>query len=185
MGTAPDKGTVPPFRVLGIDPGLTATGYGVIEVEGPRHSLVESGTIRPGRGGDVGTRLRHIVDGILDVIGRCGPGTAAVEDIFHHKNARSALALGQARGAAIVAAASAGLPVFEYSALQVKQAVVGYGRAEKGQVQKMLPALLHMEVPPASPDAADAVAVAYCHAGHAGTAARSCGLPAGVRRGRR
>lgn len=153
-------------------------------MEGGRHSLVEAGTIKPDRSGDIGARLRHISDGILDVIGRCGPAAAAVENVFHHKNAKSALMLGQARGAAIVAASSAGLPVFEYSALQVKQAVVGYGKAEKGQVQKMLPALLEKYTPPGSADAADAIAVAYCHSGHAGTAARTC-LPAGMRRGRR
>jgi len=173
------------FRILGIDPGLTATGYGVIEVEGSRHSVVETGTVRPGKG-DLGVRLRRINDSLLDVIGRCGPEAAAVEDIFYHKNARSALMLGQARGAAIVAAAAAGLPVFEYSALQVKQAVVGYGKAEKRQVQKMLPSLMTMTGEPDSADAADALAVAYCHAGHAVTAtARRCALPAGTRRGRR
>ncbi len=173
------------FRVLGIDPGLTATGYGIIEVDGRRHSVVESGTVRSGKG-DLGVRLRRINDALLDVIGRCGPEAAAVEDIFHHKNARSALMLGQARGAAILAAAAAGLPVFEYSALQVKQAVVGYGKAEKQQVQKMLPSLMTMTEEPDSADAADALAVAFCHAGHAVTArARRCALPAGARRGRR
>jgi crossover junction endodeoxyribonuclease RuvC len=173
------------FRVLGIDPGLTATGYGIIEVDGRRHSVVESGTVRSGKG-DLGVRLRRINDALLDVIGRCGPEAAAVEDIFHHKNARSALMLGQARGAAILAAAAAGLPVFEYSALQVKQAVVGYGKAEKQQVQKMLPSLMTMTEEPDSADAADALAVAFCHAGHAVTArARRGALPAGARRGRR
>ena len=167
-------------RILGIDPGLTATGYGVIEVEGSRHSVVESGTIRSGKG-DIGVRLRRINDGILDVVGRCGPEAAAVEDIFLHKNARSALKLGQARGAAILAAAAAGLPVFEYTALQVKQAVVGYGQAEKSQVQKMLPSLMKMTEKPSSADAADALAIAYCHSGHAATAkARGCAVPAGA-----
>jgi crossover junction endodeoxyribonuclease RuvC len=170
-------------RILGIDPGLTATGYGVIEVEGSRCRVVESGTIRSGKG-DLGVRLRRINDALLDVIGRCGPEAAAVEDVFHHKNVRSALMLGQARGAAVLAAAAAGLPVFEYSALQVKQAVVGYGKAEKEQVQKMLPSLMTMEEKPATADAADALAVAFCHSGHAATA-RSCALPAGTRRGRR
>jgi len=167
-----EKSSVPVFRVLGVDPGLTATGYGVIEVEGRRHRALESGTIKPGRGGDIGVRLRRICDGLMDVIGRCSPGAAAFEDIFYHKNPKSALMLGQARGAAILAAAAAGLPVFEYSALQVKQAVVGYGRAEKSQVQKMLPSLIVIETPPDSLDAADAVAVAYCHAVHAVTAGK-------------
>lgn len=165
-----ENSSVTVFRVLGIDPGLTATGYGVIEVEGRRYRALESGTIKPGRGGDIGVRLRRIGDGLMDVIGRCGPEAAAFEDIFYHKNPKSALLLGQARGAAVLAAAAAGLPVFEYSALQVKQAVVGYGRAEKSQVQKMLSSLVVIETPPDSPDAADAVAVAYCHAVHAVTA---------------
>jgi crossover junction endodeoxyribonuclease RuvC len=149
---------------------MTATGYGLLEVRGRRSTLIESGTIRPGRSGDLGARLRRICDGLLDVIGRTAPEAAAFESIFHHKNPKTALILGQARGAAVVAAASAGLPVFEYSALQVKQAVVGYGKAEKSQVQKMLPNLVAMSDPPASADAADAVAVAFCHAGHALTA---------------
>lgn len=183
MGTR-KAGTVPLFRVLGIDPGLSATGYGILEVEGSRSMVVESGTIRPGRG-DLGTRLRRIYREVRDVIGRCRPGAAAFEDIFIHKNVRSTLLLGQARGVAILAAAEYDIPVFEYTALQVKQAVVGYGRAGKEQVQKMLPSLLTMTSPPDSPDAADALAVAFCHAGHAGTSARRhVVLPAGARRGR-
>ena len=109
-----------------------------------------------------------------------------MEDVFLHKNARSALKLGQARGAAILAAAAAGLPVFEYTALQVKQAVVGYGKAEKAQVQKMLPSLMKMTEQPGSADAADALAIAYCHSGHAATArARGCAVPAGAEGRRR
>jgi crossover junction endodeoxyribonuclease RuvC len=175
------KGLPPSFRVLGVDPGLTATGYGVIEVNGSRMAVTESGTIRSGRG-DLGERLHRINAGLRDAIARCEPSAAAFEEIFHHKNARSALMLGHARGAAILAAAEAGLPVFEYSALQVKQAVVGYGRAEKAQVQKMLPHLVTMTAAPDSADAADALAIAYyCGAVSGGKTA----LPAGTRRGRR
>jgi crossover junction endodeoxyribonuclease RuvC len=179
------KGAAPSLRVLGVDPGLTATGYGVIEVNSGRMAVVESGTIRSGRG-DLGERLHRINAGLNDVISRCEPTAAAFEGVFHHKNVRSAIMLGHARGAAILAAGSAGLPVFEYSPLQVKQAVVGYGRAEKAQVQKMLPHLVTMTVAPNSADAADALAIAYCHTGHAGAAAGGkSALPAGARRGRR
>lgn len=179
------KGAPPSFRVLGVDPGLTATGYGVIEVNGRRMTVTESGTIRSGRG-DLGQRLHRINAGLRDVIARCEPAAAAFEGIFHHKNARSALMLGHARAAAILAAGSVGLPVFEYSALQVKQAVVGYGRAEKAQVQKMLPHLVTITTAPDSADAADALAVAYCHTGHCGaTSGGKPALPAGTRRGRR
>ena len=179
------KGPAPSFRVLGVDPGLTATGYGVIEVKVSRMAVVESGTIRSGRG-DLGERLHRINSGLRDVIARCEPSSSAFEEIFHHKNARSALMLGHARGAAILAAGSVGLPVFEYSALQVKQAVVGYGRAEKAQVQKMLPHLVTITTAPDSADAADALAVAYCHTGHCGAlSGGKTTLPAGTRRGRR
>jgi crossover junction endodeoxyribonuclease RuvC len=179
------KGAAPSFRVLGVDPGLTATGYGVIEVNGNRMAVTESGTIRSGRG-DLGERLHRINTGIRDVIDRCEPTAAAFEGIFHQKNARSAIMLGHARAAAILAAGSAGLPVFEYTPLQVKQAVVGYGRAEKAQVQKMLPHLVTMTTPPDSADAADALAVAYCHTGHCGASSGGkTTLPAGMRRGRR
>lgn len=167
-----------PRRILGIDPGLNATGYAILEVAGTSYRAVETGTIKPPKGGDIGERLRHINDALFDVIARMGPEEAAVENIFHHKNAKSALLLGQARGAAILAAAAAGLPVFEYSALQVKQAVAGYGRAAKEQIQKVLPAIVKIAAPFDSADAADALAVAFCHSGHMKSPARQrCGPP--------
>ncbi len=150
------------MRVLGIDPGSRITGYGIVEQKGTRLVHVDNGAIFTDRAGDFPGRLKIIFDGLSDVIRDYSPDAVAVENIFFSTNVQSALKLGQARGAAIVAAVSAGLPVAEYTALQVKQAVVGQGRAEKGQVQKMLKVLLGLpEV--AQADASDALAVAVCH----------------------
>ena len=148
--------------VLGIDPGSRITGYGIVEQVGNRLVHIDNGAIFTDAAADFPGRLKKIFDGLLDVIAKYQPGQVAVENIFFATNPQSALKLGQARGAAIVAAVHCGLPVFEYSALQVKQAVVGQGRAEKGQVQKMLKALLGLpEI--AQADASDALAVAICH----------------------
>lgn len=148
--------------VLGIDPGSRITGYGIIEQQGNRLVHVDNGAIFTDSAKDFAGRLKQIFDGLTAVIAHFHPDEAAVENIFFSTNVQSALKLGQARGVAIVAAVNAGLPVAEYTALQVKQAVVGQGRAEKGQVQKMLKALLGLpEV--AQADASDALAVAVCH----------------------
>ncbi len=148
--------------VLGIDPGSRITGYGIVKMSGNRLIHVDNGAIFTDSATDFAGRLKTIFDGLLEIIAEFGPDQVAIENIFFSTNAQSALKLGQARGAAIVAAVHSGLPVSEYSALQVKQAVVGQGRAEKGQVQKMLKVLLGLpEVPQA--DAADALAVAICH----------------------
>ncbi len=148
--------------VLGIDPGSRITGYGIVEQVGNRLVHIDNGAIFTDAAADFPGRLKKIFDGLLEVIAKYQPGQVAVENIFFATNPQSALKLGQARGAAIVAAVHCGLPVFEYSALQVKQAVVGQGRAEKGHVQKMLKALLSLpEI--AQADASDALAVAICH----------------------
>ena len=150
------------MRVLGIDPGSRITGYGIVEQEGNRLVHVDNGAIFTDSAADFPGRLKRIFDGICAVIAEFRPDEVAVENIFFSTNVQSALKLGQARGAAIVAAVHACLPVAEYTALQVKQAVVGQGRAEKGQVQKMLKALLGLpEI--AQADASDALAVAVCH----------------------
>jgi crossover junction endodeoxyribonuclease RuvC len=148
--------------VLGIDPGSRITGYGIVEQQGTRLVHLDNGAIFTDRAGDFPGRLKRIFDGLTAVITEYRPDEAAVENIFFATNVQSALKLGQARGAAIVAAVHAGLPVAEYTALQVKQAVVGQGRAEKEQVQKMIKALLGLpEI--AQTDASDALAVAVCH----------------------
>lgn len=150
------------MRVLGIDPGSRITGYGIVEQSGSRLVHVDNGAIFTDSAADFPGRLKRIFDGLLTVIAEYRPDEAAVENIFLATNVQSALKLGQARGAAIVAAVQAGLPVAEYSALQVKQAVVGQGRAEKSQVQRMLKVLLGLpEI--AQADASDALAVAVCH----------------------
>jgi len=150
------------MRVLGIDPGSRITGYGIVDQLGNRLVHVDNGAIFTDKAADFAGRLKRIFDGLTEVIAEYHPDEVAVENIFFSTNVQSALKLGQARGAAIVAAVHAGLPVAEYTALQVKQAVVGQGRAEKGQVQKMLKILLGLpEI--AQEDASDALAVAVCH----------------------
>ena len=147
-------------RILGIDPGSRVTGYGVIEVVPGRNRHVASGCIRVA-GDDMAGRLRRIVEGLREVSARYAPNELAIERVFVNRNAESALKLGQARGAALVAMPD--IPVFEYAATRVKQATTGSGRASKSQVQSMVRVLLSLpETPPA--DEADALAVALCHA---------------------
>ena len=151
------------MRVLGIDPGSRITGYGIIDKEGNRLVHVDNGAIFTDSHRDFPMRLQRIYRGLTEIIAQYQPDAVAVENIFFATNVQSALKLGQARGAAIVAGVNAGLPVFEYTALQVKQAVVGHGRADKQQVQKMLKVLLNLpEI--AQEDASDALATAVCHA---------------------
>lgn len=150
-------------RILGIDPGLRVTGFGVIDRIGNKLVYVSSGCIKTGEGGELPGRLKIIVDGIAEVVALHGPQQSAVEKVFVNVNPQSTLLLGQARGAAISALVIAGLPVAEYTALQVKQAVVGHGKAAKEQVQAMVVRLLQLAGDPAA-DAADALACAICHA---------------------
>jgi crossover junction endodeoxyribonuclease RuvC len=150
------------FRVLGIDPGSQVTGYGVVEEGGKGLRCVEYGEIKPVKGVAFSACLQTICGGIQAVIRRTEPEALAIENIFYGKNIRSLIKQGHVRGVAILAAAESGVPVYEYSPLEIKKAVVGYGRAEKGQVQMMVRAILKLaELPP--PDAADALAVAICH----------------------
>jgi crossover junction endodeoxyribonuclease RuvC len=149
-------------KILGIDPGLQVTGFGVIEKNGNRLGYVTSGCVRSGRG-ELAVRLRTLLEGLNEVIAAHRPDAVVVEKVFVNVNPQSTLALGQARGTAICAAVLAGHPVAEYTALQVKQAVVGNGHANKEQVQHMVKRLLALAGDP-SPDAADALACAICHA---------------------
>ena len=172
------------MRILGIDPGLRATGFGVIEADGPRLTYVASGVIRIATG-PLPPRLKTIHDGIGEVIREYRPDVAVAEIVFVNVNPQSTLLLGQARGAAITALVVAGLAVHEYTALQVKQAVVGYGRAAKSQVQAMVQRLLRLPGQP-STDAADALACAICHANAGGLAAAAQGTsPLAARMGMR
>jgi crossover junction endodeoxyribonuclease RuvC len=149
-------------RILGIDPGLQVTGFGVVDKNGQRLAYVASGCVKSGRG-ELAARLKTLLEGLAEVIVAHRPEQVVVEKVFVNVNPQSTLALGQARGAAICAAVLAGLPVAEYTALQVKQAVVGNGQAGKPQVQHMVKRLLALAGDP-SPDAADALACAICHA---------------------
>jgi len=151
-----------PIRILGIDPGLRITGFGVIDKEGQKLHYVASGCIKT-PDGELPERLKNILNSLGEVIAQHRPQQVSVEKVFVNVNPQSTLLLGQARGAAICAAVLANLQVAEYTALQVKQAVVGNGHAKKEQVQLMVQRLLSLSGIP-SPDAADALACAICHA---------------------
>ncbi len=152
------------MRVLGIDCGTERTGYGVIDSDGRSHALVEAGVVKTDVGEPLEMRLLTIARGLREVISRFRPEAAAVEQVFHAANAKTALKLAHARGAALLTVAEAGLELGEYSPLEVKTSVVGYGRAEKSQVQMMVASLLGLARPLDSEDASDAAAVAICHA---------------------
>ena len=153
----------PRVRILGIDPGLRITGFGVIDKTGNSLSYVTSGCIKTRAEGDLAQRLKTILDGLAEVIAANRPDQVAIEKVFVNTNPQSTLLLGQARGTAICAAVLQALPVNEYTALQIKQAVTGHGKAAKVQVQDMVKRLLRLAGDP-SPDAADALACAVCHA---------------------
>jgi crossover junction endodeoxyribonuclease RuvC len=150
-------------RVLGIDCGTERTGYGVIESDGVRHSMIDAGVIKTDARQPLATRLLAIRDELRTIVERHSPDCAAVEDVFHAVNARSALKLAHVRGVALLLAAESRLPLGEYSPMEVKMSVVGYGRAEKAQVQLMVKSLMSLDrqLPE---DASDAIAVAICHA---------------------
>jgi crossover junction endodeoxyribonuclease RuvC len=152
------------MRVLGIDCGTERTGYGVIASDGREHRLVAAGVIRTRADAPLQTRLLEIARGLREVIREHQPEAVAVEQVFHAANTKTALKLAHVRGVALLAAAEAGLELGEYSPLEIKSSVVGYGRAEKSQVQRMVGSLLALDQPIASEDACDALAAAICHA---------------------
>jgi len=154
----------PPMRVLGIDCGTELTGFGIIDSDGCAHRIVAAGTIRTSPRDPLPARLARIAAGLRSVIRDHAPGSAAVEEVFHAVNVKSALKLAHARGVALLVLAEADLPCGEYSALEIKVSVVGYGRAEKHQVQFMVRSLLGPGAHTDSTDACDALAVAVCHA---------------------
>lgn len=162
-------------RILGIDPGSRTTGYGVVETSAHGLRYVASGCIRVQEAGGFPARLKQIFDGVLEVVALYQPTQVAIEQVFMHRNADSALKLGQARGAAICAAMHRDLPVHEYAARQVKQALVGVGGADKEQVQHMVKILLGIrgDMPL---DASDALAIGLCHCHYQQTASRLAGV---------
>ena len=164
--------------MFGIDPGSERTGYGCVETDGRRHHLVTCGAIAASAGDSFPARLARIHRELLARLAECRPELVVVENVFYAANARSALKLGHARGVAILAAVEAGCEVLEYTPAEVKRAVVGYGRADKRQVQQMIKLLLGLEKAPTPHDAADALAVAICHV-HSRSGIRDSGF--GVR----
>jgi crossover junction endodeoxyribonuclease RuvC len=174
-------------RVFGIDPGCERTGYGCVETDGSRHRIVLCGAITAPAIEPLPDKLHRIHTQLARLLAECRPASVAIENLFFSVNVRSALKLGHARGVAMLAAVEAGLPVFEYTPAEVKRGVVGYGRADKAQVQQMVRVLLGLDIVPSPHDAADALAIAICHV-HAspGFAAADAdglrrGKPAGTR----
>jgi len=159
------------IRVLGLDPGLRVTGWGVVSVEGNRLRAVADGTIRVPVDGSLADRLARLYRGLEEVLAAYAPDEAAIEETFVNRNPASALKLGQARGIVLLAPAIAGVPVHEYAANLIKKSLVGTGHATKDQVAMMVRTLLP-GASPATADAADALAVAVCHAHHRGALAR-------------
>lgn len=151
------------MRILGIDPGIRCTGYGLISIDSGQPHLVDYGTIKPPPAATMGERLAVIYDDLAQLIDMTHPDEFAIEEAFHGVNARSALILGQSRGAALVCAAHHHLPIGQYAPRRVKIATTGSGRATKEQVQYMVQRILGIDQPPTPLDASDALAVAICH----------------------
>ena len=171
------------MRVLGVDCGSELTGYGVVEQRNGRAlACLSAGVIRLGARDQLPRRLARVYEALCDVIRAHRPDVVAIEEVFYALNAKSALKLGHVRGVAMLAAAAQGLEVAEYAPLAIKSAVVGYGKAEKSQVQQMVKRLLNLDEAPEPPDVADALAIAICHLHTAATLERQA---AGGRRTRR
>jgi len=151
-------------RILGIDPGSSVTGFGVIAIEGGRLSLVEAGALRLKKSEHLPLRLREAADRLGEVIARHRPDEACLETVFQHLNVRSALVLAHVRGALMVELTRGGIPLHEYTPLEIKKALVGYGHADKEQVRVMVGKLLRLRTLPRPTDVSDALAVAVCHA---------------------
>lgn len=150
--------------IIGIDPGFAITGYGVLEYLGNKFRVIDVGVISTEAGEEFSGRLLSICNVLDDLINKYNPDAMAVEELFFNTNVKTAIKVGHGRGVALLSAAKAGVKVYEYTPLQVKQSVVGYGRAKKEQVQQMVKVLLNLEKIPKPDDAADALAVAICHA---------------------
>ena len=161
--------------VMGLDPGVASTGFGVVRVAGGRMSAVDGGVIEAPPGEPTEMRLARIHDELAQLIDWHEPAALALEDVYFGKNVRSAIGVGQARGVALLTAAERGIACFDYTPQAVKMAVCGTGAAAKEQVQRMVGTLLGLPQPPESDHAADALAVAICHSAHAGTARAMAG----------
>ena len=153
------------MRILGIDPGYAIMGYGVIDMKGNRFSVCNYGAVTTLAGMEMPDRLKCLYSGLMEVIEEHRPDVVSIEELFFNKNTKTAIMVAQARGVIILACANSGVEIYEYTPLQIKQALVGYGRAEKTQVQQMVKTLLNLEEIPKPDDVADALAAAVCH-GH-------------------
>ena len=151
------------MRIVGIDPGLRCTGYGIIDIKGKQPVVVQFGTIRTNSNDSFAHRLQTVYDDVAEVLDQYTPTEYAIEEAFYSKNARTALQLGHVRGVAMLAAVHEGIPVTEYSAKKIKLAITGRGGASKEQVQFMVTRLLKLREPPEPIDASDALACALCH----------------------
>ncbi|MCR5481510.1 MAG: crossover junction endodeoxyribonuclease RuvC [Clostridia bacterium] len=173
------------MRILGIDPGYAIMGYGVIEKKGNHFKPIGFGSVTTDADMEMSMRLKHLYNSLMEIIAHYEPDVVSIEELFFNNNAKTAIMVGQARGVAVLACANSGMPIYEYTPLQIKQALVGYGRAEKKQVQQMVKTMLHLESVPKPDDTADALAAAICH-GHAADSALKVAkfaekLPKGVR----
>lgn len=168
------------MRILGVDPGSESTGYGLIDSDGSEHRVILYGAIKTPASHPFYNRLLNIYNGLAELLDREPADVIAVEEVFYAANVQSALKLGHARGVVLLVAAQRRLPLYEYSPLEIKRGIVGYGRAEKAQVQGMVAFVLHMPEVPTPDDAADALAVAVCHAHR-----MRAGVPVPARRSRR
>lgn len=160
------------MKILGIDPGYAIMGYGVIEMIGNRFRVCQYGSITTDAGTPIEERLSHLYDSLREIIDEEKPDAASIEELFFNNNAKTAIMVGEARGIAVLACAKGGLEIAEYTPMQIKQALVGYGKADKKQVQSMVKTLLHLKEVPKPDDTADALAAAVCHAHSAGTSRR-------------
>lgn len=153
------------MRIIGIDPGIAIVGYGILEYEGNKFRVVEYGAITTTNKYTMPERLEIIYNSLEDIFKKYSPDAIAFEELFFNQNQKTAIIVGQARGAAVLCAQKNGIKIYEYTPLQVKQAVVGYGRAEKKQIQQMVKVILNLKEVPKPDDTADALAIAICH-GH-------------------
>ena len=150
------------IKILGIDPGFAIVGYGVVDYAGNKFAVQDYGAVTTDSKENIFVRFKQIYDEVSQIVERAKPDCMAIEELFFNTNSKTAIAVAEARGILILSAMNAGVPVFEYTPLQVKQAVTGYGRAEKGQVQQMIKLLLNLEKVPKPDDVADALAIAVC-----------------------
>lgn len=149
--------------ILGIDPGVAIVGYSIVECKGNQFKAIDYGAITTSADVLFPDRIKHIYDRLIQIIDKYKPDDLAIEELFFNKNVKTAIKVGQARGVEILAAVNCGLEIYEYTPLQIKQAVVGYGRADKNQVQEMVKMLLNLKEKPKPDDVSDALAVALCH----------------------